>query len=219
MKKVLIGVLALIMILGLVGCSSAPATEEPEPTNSHFSKGKYSDALENIYSIVKEKGEAHYNNDINNPIITDYDYEPSPYKFERIHVDVEDGTDNPEVCSYSYHGDTYHDESIYSSDIWYSTRFVLYTDGTTYYKIEYFRAGDNEKIFSANIDEIENEKYIDTSSDVEITGYSLDHVVMEAPEARKIILDGLYRDYTHLNTRLNELFNISLEDWGYMDFR
>lgn len=34
MKKVLIGVLALIMVLGLVGCSSAPATPATEETNT-----------------------------------------------------------------------------------------------------------------------------------------------------------------------------------------
>ena len=216
MKKVLIGILSLIMILGLVGCSSTTG----DKPSSFSSSGQYSNTLERIYSIVKERGEAHYNGDINNPLIDSYDYRPdSNARIEEITIGVDEKTGQPEYFSYNFFSDDYFDESMYVSNIWYSMDFVLYADGTTNYRINYFRARDKEPIFLAEIDDIENSTYKDASSKVEISNYGIHHMTKETPEIQRLIYEGLYRDYQRLNTRMSELFSVSLKDWGYSNFR
>lgn len=216
MKKVLVGVLTLVMAFGFVGCSSIPI-ENLAPTEEAVKKGEtHLENLAPIVEVVKEKGETHYGGDINNPIISYYVYEIGGiYPSEKIVVYVKGGTDNIKTFSYTYHSDYYSDEAIYPTDIRYVVEFNLRTDGTTDYKIRYRSSAGDTEILDGEICDIKNIEYVDNCSDIEITSGG---GKMEKPKVRKIILDSLYRDYNHLNTRLNELFNVSLADWGYTNF-
>lgn len=190
-----------------------PITSGVEESISSSEDYPYMDTFEDVLLVIKDKGEAIYGNDINNPTIEGYQYRDRNSAEFLLYVDA---TGEPEKrLTYTYVGDVIIDENVFPSGISYVVTVVLYADGSTSYKISYFSTYYDDAVLKAEIEDINNSEYVDATTPIKITSYDINHTVVDAPVAQKFFLNGLHRDCIVLNSKLSEIFGVTLKDFGY----
>ena len=216
MKKILAGILVLVIILSTIGCSLDTTASSSNPSTTK--------ALDKVYAIVKEKGDATDNNDINNPLVERYTYSThnEKYDYEAVTVHIDEETGTPSYCSYECYGnmDDKQNQTNYQN-IHYVYDICLYPNGEVHYKVNYSSPSSYKPFLCGDI-YIEPTTYSGPSTELDTSdcyfGSASASAGMDTEDAKPFILNNLYEHLVSANDRLKTLTGVSLSDWGFKEF-